>query len=351
MYKELNIKKIIILCYIIIPFFFYSIPYVFSLQTGYIRLHFFETFNVPSSFFLICIIGYLCLGLGVFISLSKTHFKIKYIISNDPLINWAIIILFSAQLFIPIGYIKVFFTPLFTLFIATHRPKNFTFILLLLIAFIKMITAYDRYPVIMVLLIWLLPILSELSYKKLLLSALSAILLLVFILQPIRAGMLPFSGKMNNFAYLYQHMSSIYIGAYLQYEEDFTELQLLAESIPFAKSILGYDTAIDIIAEKGLPRHIIDLGIRHGSNTSMYLSNLWGIIILILMIFSLYILIRIFKLNFFYNTLLMMFILQGPYFIRRTFGALFIDILVSLFICLLFSLFYQLKTLQSKDSY
>ena len=54
-------------------------------------------------------------------------------------------------------------------------------------------------------------------------------------------------------------MSPIY-GAYLQYEEDFTELQLLAESIPFIKSILGYDTAIDIIAEKGLPRHIMRSG-------------------------------------------------------------------------------------------
>ncbi|MEZ9390159.1 hypothetical protein BCU13_013105 [Vibrio lentus] len=342
MRKTINVKDFVFLSYVILPALFYFFPYVISMEEGFIRMYFFNAFDIPHEIFSRLFFGYLIFGFLVYKTLSVTGFEIVYEENSTTSMNVFIIIFFLAFMYTPISYLKLLLTPLFYIFISSYRPRNITFFVLLSISLINMVIFYDRYPVILVLMIWMLPFLSRLNIWKLFLVAFVGVIFLIFILQPLRAGLLPFSSGFGDVSYFFKHLFPVYIGAFLLYTEDFSFLQLMSESVPFMKSVLGYESVIEIIAVKGLPSDIIQSGTRHGSNTSMYFDG-YGPFILIGLLSSLYMAIHFFKLQRLKNTILLIFVLQGPYFLRRTFGSLYIDIIVAIFVCVLISLFVQVS--------
>ena len=82
---------------------------------------------------------------------------------------------------------------------------------------------------------------------------------MVYILQPIKAGNLPFSDSIYTLIYTVRHMFPIYIAGYLSYVSDFQFIQLLSESLPLFKSIYGSSSSIELIAEKGLPIEMLNM--------------------------------------------------------------------------------------------
>ncbi|EGQ8156986.1 hypothetical protein NDJ06_14840 [Vibrio alginolyticus] len=340
MKKVIDVKNFILVSYIILPSIFYFIPYVVSYESGFLRMYFFNTFDIPHNVFARFFWGYLILGFLVYKTLKVTDFKIICEEQTSVSLNVFIIVFYLAFMYTSISYLKLLLTPLFYVFISSYRPKALTFLVLLCLSSINMVVFYDRYPVILILMIWMLPFLSRLSVFKLLLSAVIGVFILVFLLQPLRAGLMPFSSGFGELSYLIKHLFPIYIGAYLLLIEDFSFSQLLSEAVPFMKGALGYESVIEIIAREGLPKDIIDMGIRHGSNSSMYFDG-WGPLVLIGLLVTLNLSLRFLRLQKLRNAILLMFVLQGPYFIRRTFGSLYIDILVVIFVSVILLLYIQ----------
>jgi hypothetical protein len=202
----------------------------------------------------------------------------------------------------------------------------FTFLILFLIAIIQLVYGEDRYPLIQVALLTFIPYISRLSSIKLFIYALLVVFGLVFVLQPLRSGNIPFVGSsvFIELGYFFQHLQPIYIGAYLLMEQGFTFFQLLAESVPFLKSLFGFESVIDTIGKVGLTKDVYDAGTRHGSNSSLYFS-LYGFIIIFTGLFLLAASARFLKWRVLTNTIVLYFIVQGPYFVRRSFGTVLID--------------------------
>jgi len=105
---------------------------------------------------------------------------------------------------------------------------------------------------------------------------------------------------------------------------------LISEFIPFAKSLSGELGIVEKLAIEGLPDKIINEGGRLGSNSSMYFS-VSGVFILSIMFFIIKSNLIILKSQILTNSLLMYFIIQGPYFIRRSFASFTIDIILIIF--------------------
>lgn len=339
---EYNYKKLIVFFYFIIPFVFYLVPYLLSLEYGGLSFHFFKTFFVTKNELFVLFIGHVMLGSGIIWMLSSVKYTIIFRESKSFSSDICAIVLFVIYFYVPISYVTIFAFPLFVLCISRSMPYNITFVILLFIACMQLIFNYDRYPVIMVLIIWSVKLLSGFNYNKLFFGSILAIVFLIYVLQPLRAGIIPFAnqGALDSLSYFFIHLNPIYICAYLSYSLDFSVWVLLSESIPLMKSIIGSDGVIEIIANYGLPDDIIADGIRYGSNSSMYFSPLGTIILLLgggLIRYSL----KYIKLTVFKNAVMLNFILQGPYFIRRSFGSMIIDFIVMLFVAFLFFLFIR----------
>jgi hypothetical protein len=170
----------------------------------------------------------------------------------------------------------------------------------------------------------------SLTYRKLIILCIFGVVFLVFILQPLRSGSLPFT-SVSSFSYLYQHLSPIYVGAYLfQKSESIGLTHMLAESILFGKTIFATESVIDIIGVDGLTLEAYNAGTRHGSSSTMFFNNYgWCILTIGLAIFSFF--FRWLNWRIFNNAILIYLIVMGPFFIRRSFSSYLIDLTVFLF--------------------
>jgi len=224
----------------------------------------------------------------------------------------------------------------FIYFVGNYSLNSCAVIPMIIIALLKLFFDYDRYPMIVVFLLYILPWLSRKNLPSQVLLMVIGLFSMVFILQPLRAGLVPFSEGFNSLIYLYYHLNPIYIAAFLCMNEDFGWPQLLGETVPLGKTIFGLTTVIDIIGVKYLPKNIFELGTRHGSNMSMYFASWYGMLILGYVILILNRILSTLKDKSILNPIVVLLILNAPYFMRRTLGALFIDIciliIVSIFI-------------------
>jgi hypothetical protein len=338
MKKTLNIYNLIFLFYIIIPGLFYGIIVVFSYYLDFISFHFYKTYHIAFNQALIIWISYLLFGFFIFKSIKSTRYIVSQKKSNI-LINIFILFLYLLSLIIHINIINMFLSALLIIIFSNYRIYNITFIILLFFSITQMTFNEDRYAVIFILLIWLLPFLSRRGLLTLVFATFFSLFFLIFILQPLRYGVLPFSNGID-FAYIYKHLSPIYLTAIVSNNLDFTFQSLIVEVIPFGKSMFGEIGIIDRIAEEVLPLNILNQGTRLGSNTTMYFSLL-GIPILIIMILNIKLSLYIIKTKIFYNSILFYLILQGPYFIRRSFASFTIDIIIIIFMVLMILMIKQ----------
>lgn len=336
MEKKLDIKKILFLFYVIIPTLFYGIPFIFSLALGPLRMYFFGIHNLDVMFWFSVTLGHFLLGFGIYKSLSKTNYLIQYREKSTLFSDFAIPILFFIYIFIPLGYFATIINTLFLIIISRNRIKPLMFVVLFLMALFKLIFVYDRYPVIMVCLIYYLPMLSKLNYRQLFERGLIGVFVLVYVLQPLKGGNIPFTGGFASFFYVIKHMYPIYIGAFASFQSDFSTIQLIGESLPLVKGALGQNSSIEIIAKEVLDPDAYSRGTRLGSNSAIYFRNLGGILIIISLIGCLKIIVRKINNPYFYNVILFLFLLEGPYFIRHSYGQTNIRILIALITMLVY---------------
>ncbi|MFC0264083.1 O-antigen polymerase [Fontibacter flavus] len=330
-------KKYFILLYIILPPIFYIIPYFFANENNEVTLHFFKTFIVSKYLFLQFSITYLALGFFLIWFLNGTNFNLEKRKPTSLLLEVILSICFFIYFFVSISYLAIIFYAITYIIIGSYKPGKLVFIALFFISFYQLLFNNSRFPIIYTGLIYSLGYIQLINYKRLFIYGLASLFFLIYILQPLRSGILPFSSQseISSFIYFYQHINPIYIGAYLSYDLNFGFTVLVSEIIPFAKSVLNYESVIDRLAEVGLPKDIIDLGIRHGSNSSMYF-HVTGIIIISLSFFLIKKLLIFFRYNLINNALLFYFIVQAPFFIRRAIASYLLDVIVIIFISLIF---------------
>lgn len=342
----LNVDRLIYAFYILIPTLFYGTPWLISLADGGLTLHFFYTFYVESKTFLFLLLGHLALGAGITAAIKPTSFHIKLSHKRSIPSDFLAVTLFALY-FRTSGFASALIFPLFIALIARRWPHGISFLAMLAIATIELIFSQDRYPVILVLLLWSLPSVSKYTFKRITALGFAALFFLIFILQPLRAGLIPFAdaSPLGDFAYFAIHLQPIYIGAYISNSVEWSINVLWAESVPMLKSILGTISVTESVAEVGLPSEVIDAGTRLGSNSSMYFS-ITGCAVILYGLFFFNTISNLYHNNLFRNTLLLTLILQGPYFIRRSFGSLIIDIVVLFFAVLFIVLLQKVRTLR-----
>lgn len=346
---EIELRRVFFVFYVLIPVVFYGVPWLISIPHGGISMHFFQTFFISSSELLEILVGHLILGGVVYLVLKNIRNYKIYVRAQSVASDIALLVFYALSFMVDIGYIKVFLFPIVLIIMASRWPYGATFLGLLLISAFQLVLNEDRYPVIMTLLLWGAPILSRLSYKLLLISGATAIFGLIFVLQPLRAGIMPFINDkgLGELSYFFLHLQPIYIGAYLSNTIEFSNTTLLGETTPFLKSILGMESAIEIVAKEGLPIDVIESGTRHGSNSSMYFS-VFGAVVLAFGLSLIYLLSEFFRLRVFANVALLYFFVQGPYFIRRSFGLFVIDFMVLTVLAVLFCSLLQFISYSTK---
>jgi hypothetical protein len=327
-----NVRKLIILFYFVIPFIFYGIPIIIYLTNMGMSVHFYSTYNLNFEEIIEVFLGHILLGLSI-IYLNKNEL-VKY---NNPFklnINLNILTIFIFTLYIAShlfsSIVSMLTMALFIILIGNIRLYNTTYMILLLISFVELIVFQERYLTIFILILISINFLSKRKWYQLILLMLVAVLFLIFVLQPLRYGEVPFSNFTtisSGLLYLYQHLNPIYYTAYLANSLDYSISSLFFEFIPFGKSLSGEIGIVEQLAYIGLPEYLINNGARLGSNSSMYFS-IYGIFLITIMLFINFGFSKIIKSNILTNSILIYLILQGPYFIRRSFASFTIDIII-----------------------
>lgn len=345
---NIDTKNLFLYFYIVAPALFYFFPLLVSYQTGEITLHFYTTHTFDFLNFLKIFAGHIILGLFIYF-IFKCNFII-YFDKRSIVIDIIIVGLFIYLMFLQFsGIINMLVWVLFYILVARYRSYLLSYAILLTIALAQMVINEDRFAVVLILFLWGLPYIAKLSFIKLFFLSLIGVFILIFGLQPMRYGELPFS-NINNISYIYSHLSPIYMTAGLASSIDFSITSLFFEFIPFAKSLSGDVGAVEKLAVEGLTQDLIYSGTRLGSNSAMYFSII-GIPILILMFLIIKSNMWILKSRMLINSYLMYFVLQGPYFIRRSFASYTIDIIVITILVIVISFIVFILTNQRKGDY
>ena len=125
MNSSVNIKRIIFILYCVIPVTFYGIPFVFSVPNGYLRMYFFNIYDIPTFFFFITLIGHTALEYLIYKSSASTNYVVKNSVTNNSgFKNLLIIIFYVVYLFVPLGYFGMITNIIFLLLISRFRPNN-----------------------------------------------------------------------------------------------------------------------------------------------------------------------------------------------------------------------------------
>lgn len=275
-----NLKNIIMVMYLLVPLLFYGVPYLYFFHQGGMNLNFFGSQFIESSNVLQMLIGHLFIGVLVCIFLLNRSFMLSVKEEKTVLNDVLLVFSFGLTYFIPFGIVSMISYPWFLFLFVSRRHYVISMILLLIISIFLVFFHEVRYPFVQVVILLLLPLLSRLSVFRLLMLAITALLFMAFILQPLRSGMIPFVETSDELVYLFQHLQPIYLGANTSLNINLDFSRMLAESIPFLKSALGYDSVINLISREGLSIEAYANGTRYGSNSSMYFNNVGYVIVI-----------------------------------------------------------------------
>lgn len=335
--EQLNVKKLLLLFYIIIPTIFYAIPLILFLINGDLAINFYKTYYPNSVEIFEVLIGHIILGSLIYIFTQDNIIYKKHHLNEKIFYNLLTIVIFVLYVFS--RYISDVITMLsfgiFIILISNVKIYKLTYFILFVISLVELMVYKERYLTVFIMILMSLSFLSKRTIMQLISFSLLGVFVLVFILQPLRYGELPFSSSLSfNLALLdiYKHLNPIYYTAYLANSINFSFESLFIEFIPFGKSLSGEPGVVDILAQVGLPQYLIAEGARLGSNSAMYFS-FKGIILLIIMFGIIYGSQKFIKSIMLTNSIIMYLLVQGPYFIRRSFASFTIDIII--IICLI----------------
>jgi len=326
--EKYSVKNLLIIFYIVIPVLFYIVPLYFLLSFGEFKVHFYSTLTANFETVVGVLFGHIILGLTIYYALKSSNYYLRLNRKNIVL-DFTTLILFTCAIFSS-GIISMIVWSLFFISLANTKLYHITYFLMFLLGTANLIINGERVLLVMVLIAWLFPYLTKMSIRQLFIFSFVGLLILVYILQPLKYGLLPFSNFENPIqasSYLIQHLFPIYLTSFLSYSIDFSASSLFFEFIPFGKSISGEIGIVERLAMEGLPQDMISEGARLGSNSAMYFSII-GIPILMVMFLIIKSNMWILKSRMLINSYLMYFVLQGPYFIRRSFASYTIDIII-----------------------
>ncbi len=343
--QELNTKKLLIYLYCYLPVFFYLPLFYLTNKLGSVSINFYYTVSVDSEVAKLLLIGHFVLGMMVIFFLKDINFKIQLV--KAPLaINLLYFILYFLYCFVlKISYIQFLLFPLLIIIAARFRLSMFTYFCLFLISVLQMEINEDRYMLIFSLMLWLLPVISRQNILRLMIMTVFSIFLMIFILQPLRYGELPFSNFSNMFESvftIFTHIQPLYIAGVLGTSLDLSLKSLIVEFIPFGKSFSGDIGIVEKTSRNVLPDYVLNRGTRLGSNSSSYFSVLgFGVISSVLLFLNRT--INFLKLKLLKQSLILYFVFNGPYFFRRSIGSYIIDIIIIIFIVLIICFILQLN--------
>ncbi|MCY4495503.1 MAG: hypothetical protein OXB92_16790 [Acidimicrobiaceae bacterium] len=318
---------------------FYGVPYGLSLEHGGKVLYFFGAHYIDSTSFSIILLGHLILGLLIVFFVFNNRLYVSVILKKNGFDDFLLVVVFVSSFVINIAIIKMILYPLYIVLYMRRKRYKVTDFILYGFCFGFMLGKEGRHPLIQTLLLTLLPSLSRASLFRLALLSVIAIWCMVYILQPLKYGFVPFSIN-TDIEYFFQHLQPIYIGADLSLHFQGSKTALFAESVPFLKSGADLQSVIEIISSEGLSREAFDSGVRYGSNSAMYFSGFGFLAVLLFLTLFKYI-TSLFKSNLLSTCFLMYFVVYGPYFIRRTIGSYFVDLFTLVFIFLVFKILIE----------
>ncbi|WP_027390044.1 hypothetical protein [Chrysiogenes arsenatis] len=338
---NIDVKKILIFMYIIVPTIFYLIPLIVYFVFGEFCVFFSSKYCTNFNELISLLIGHFLLGTLVVLTLKKSKYDLKFKKESLHLNFLALIILVGVS--ISSGIVQALLFSLFFVVMANISISKMFALLLLIVSFLVLILFEQRTLLVLVSIIVFIKFIASRTYFQLFLLVLFAIFMLVYVLQPLRYGQIPFSEYQNvtmALGYLYQHLSPVYYTAYLANSIDFSTVKLLVEFIPLGKSIFGEPGAAEFISQQGLAGSFLDEGLRLGSNSSMYFSII-GIPILLFIVSIIKFEIEFLKSKILTNSILLYLVVQGSFFIRRSFASYMIDILLITFWVVIISIIIQ----------
>jgi len=341
MVKEIELKTLLKFGLIIYPILFYLPPVFITFYYGSFNLHFFGNVTVDFNASLQVLIIHSFLGVALYLIVSTKGFSIYYRVKTSLTYSLFVILWFILFSFQINSYLNIIAYLIFLVCISSYRPSNLTFLVLLILAATFSVVNYSRYPVVMILLIWSLPITAKMKLGSITLLSIVFLFTMIYVLQPLRDGILPFSNSYYGLSYFFQHLSPIYLSAFNSLDFAINWARLISESIPLLRSTLGYDSLIDEIAREIISSEAYDLGVRLGSSNSLY-TQLSGLIALPISLAILYFLYKFFTRRIFSNSVLMLLTLYSPYLVRRMFASQLQEIILALILAIIFTLTFMI---------
>jgi hypothetical protein len=214
--------------------------------------------------------------------------------------------------------------------VSNYKINNKVVMGLLPVAVIAMLENGDRFAVIFVLTVLIVPKIKNWKLPTVLMAIGAALMIMVFVLQPLRYGISPleFSNSTVSLYSVIKHLEGNYTAAYRGLYTDLGGLELLAQQLPFARYAFGYGSLPDMLSSQIIVE-AYESGIRVGTNSTVNFSLL-GVIISIFSVLFFRACTRIKAQVSFGNALIWYLFIFAPYAFRRTLSAAFFDILLIL---------------------
>ena len=330
-----NIKKYFLYAYLFLPLFIYGLPLIFSFYQDF-SFHFYTTV-FPTSFDLAKILlGHICLGLMIVHGISilgRRTYSFKGIV-----VEIIIIISFLGLVFFN-TYVKVLLSPILFYMLANSKIRSYCLYIFILIGILALFFKGERIFITFGLLLFFKNWILKTKTIYLISSSFIFVLLMVFILQPLKNGFQDFSLDFSALNIFY-HLNPIYLNSVFGLLNPVSFIQAVAEMTPFLKSILGIEGEVFRLSHLALPNEILQQGVRLGSNSSSIFNiTLFPFIsFLLISLFSLLKKINIQRIN---NTVILYFFLMSPHFVRRSILSFLNDILIIIIFTLILELFHQ----------
>ena len=300
-------RKIIVLAYLVIPALLYGILFYLTLKIGEIKIHWYITLPINSASVLSIYSKFLVLGLPLAYMCPEEFITRE---KKSPILSIFSLVLFCLYSFVEFSYVRSLCFVFFIIIVSSSGISRKMLLLFICIGFLKVLMGGDRFIVIIPTL--LLMITFDFSYRQYLTFGSLLVLILVFVLTPIKAN-LPIIDfiRLNGISYFWQHLQPIILSA-IYFDSNQLEIgKSFVEMIPFGKSLFEYSGSINsarsLFAAEGFSGDF-------GSNSS---GNVFVVCVIFACVIAVLLSIKDRRMR---AALYLYFVCLAPYFIRRDFA-------------------------------
>lgn len=325
--RIVNLRPFFFVFYVIIPTAFYALP-LLLFEFNYIEILKFHAWgDLYVSTYDSCnmIIFTFIAGLIFYTALSNLDIEI---VNSASWLVFFCFLLCSILLILRLNsYLDMVLLVLLIYVISNYKLTALQYSIFCTVGLLDLLLNSERYLIIQMILFYLI-VYSRMSLKNVLLLT----IFLIVIGQPLKYIIKDdIDHTLTSFEELYNHLNPLYVGNYLAMYTEFSFAELVAEYIPFGKSLLATGSIVDKIAINHLPYEIYDAGTRFGSYNSIYFGYNFLHYIVIVSIF--YLLINKFAKRRVANAIAGYLIFYAPMFMRRNLGSYLIDVFILVAIC------------------